>query len=170
MNVLEHFSVPYLGLNPGKHEFFFEADDLFFKQFENSLIASGDFEVRLELDKRPDMGEALIFIDGKVEVDCDRCLQPVTVYVESDVKLLIKYSEDQLDNDEVMFINPDTSAINFAHVIYEYICLALPLTNMHEDEEDCDPAVIEKLRINKTDDLNDDTPNIWGNLKDLDLS
>ena len=32
MNVLEHFSVPYLGLNAGKHEFLFEADDLFFER------------------------------------------------------------------------------------------------------------------------------------------
>ncbi len=168
MNVLEHFSVPYMGLTPGPHEFFFEADDLFFEQFEKTLITSGIFEVRLELDKRPDMGEALFFIDGSVTVDCDRCLQPVTINIESDVKLLIKYGEDSFDDDEVMFIKEDTSIINFAHIIYEFICLALPLTNMHDDEDDCDPAVIEKLKSKEPEDK-DDTPNIWGNLKDLDL-
>ena len=90
--------------------------------------------------------------------------------MESDVRLHIKYGEESLDDDEVMFIGLETSSINFAHVIYEYICLALPLTRMHEDEDDCDPAVIGKLKENKSEDLDDENPNIWGNLKDLDLN
>ncbi|MBK8388721.1 MAG: DUF177 domain-containing protein [Saprospiraceae bacterium] len=166
MNVLDHFSVPYLGLKNGIHQINFEVDDSFFLTFENSYVEGGKLKVEMSLDKRSDLAVADFIFDGNVRVTCDRCLQSFDHPIEGDSKLHIKIGLQDPDQDEVLFIDQETSSINFASYIYECICLLLPMSITHEDIDDCDPEMIAKL--NKTND--DATKNdIWNSLKGLDL-
>lgn len=169
MDLLEHFSIPYLGMKNGLHDYNFEVDKPFFEVFKNDQIFNGDLKVTLEIDKRPDMGEAFFHIKGYVEVECNRCLSPVNLEIDVDEKLHIKYGEEDLNEDEVIFINPETSRINFAQVIYEYICLALPMITAHEDIEDCDQKVVERLNDNDEDDDSGGN-SIWGSLDGINFT
>ena len=54
MNALDYFSVPYKGLGNGIHHLKFFVDSDFFKEFEDSHLDNGNFEVNVELDKRHD--------------------------------------------------------------------------------------------------------------------
>ena len=147
MKYLDHFSVPYMGLKNGSHIFNFEVDDQFFNYFENETISSGHVNVQLTLDKRADMSEAFFDFVGDVQLNCDRCLAPLTYDLDHESKLLIKYGEEDLDEDEVMFIHPEVSIINFAHIIYEFILLSLPMIVSHEDINECDQDIISKINI-----------------------
>lgn len=164
MKVLDHFSIPYQGLKNGMHTFHFQVDDAFFACFETPLVKRGAFEVTLELDKRPDMAIAVFHLDGKAEVVCDRCLGEFMLPVKSSFKLHIKYGIDRDDEDEVMFIDAETSKVNFAQPIYEWICISLPMIKVHENEADCDQEVVSRLK-DASEDEDDHSP--WSSLKDL---
>jgi uncharacterized metal-binding protein YceD (DUF177 family) len=168
MNMLDHFSVPYLGLKDGNHTIKFEVDDAFFEYFDQSIIRRGTFSVLLNLDKRPDMGVAELEFEGEAELECDRCLSPLIMYLEDNWRVHIKFGEDIIEDEELIVLPPETSSINFAQSIYEAIVLALPMIKVHEDDAECDPVMISKLHSGSSEEEKEN--NIWGGLKDLDLN
>lgn len=145
MNVLDHFSIPYKGLKIGIHHFKFEVDRPFFKSFEKAYVNDGSLIGHLELDKRPDLMIANLNISGAVTVPCDRCLDDFDLSIEGDFRLHIKFSKVEEEHEEVIFIDPDSSHINFSKFVYDSICLSIPMVKYHENEEDCNPEVIKKL-------------------------
>jgi uncharacterized metal-binding protein YceD (DUF177 family) len=166
MKILDHFSIPYQGLKNGMHRFIFDVDDAFFNCFENSIIQNGKFKVELELDKRPDLAIANFECSGVVICPCDRCLADFEHEMDLEFSLHIKYGIGNPDDDEVIYITIDTSHINFAQSIYEYITINLPMIKAHENIEDCDQDIINKLK-DKND--QDDEDSIWSSLKGLKL-
>ncbi|MFM2392461.1 MAG: hypothetical protein RLZZ546_438 [Bacteroidota bacterium] len=164
MKVLEHFSIPYQGLKNGMHTFWFEVENVFFEAFEESFIKQGGFKVKLDLDKRPDMAIAIFECDGYVVLPCDRCLLDFEMPLSLEFKLHIKYGAPDPNEDEVMFIDLETSKINFAQYIYEWICISLPMVRMHSDIKNCDPLMIEKLSNNSIENEDD---NIFSKLKNI---
>ncbi|HMP28334.1 MAG TPA: DUF177 domain-containing protein [Saprospiraceae bacterium] len=145
MNVLDHFSIPYKGLKIGIHHFKFEVDTPFFETFEKAYVTAGNLIGLLELDKRSDLAIASLNIKGEVYVPCDRCLDQLDYPIDGDFKLHIKFSKVEEEQDEVIFIDPDSSHINFAKFVYDSICLSVPLVKYHEYEDDCNPEIIKKL-------------------------
>jgi uncharacterized protein len=163
MDAFKHFSIPYLGLKAGLHEFKFEIDNTFFQHFESSPISEGSFKISLEVDKRPDFGVMELRCLGQVVVTCERCLNPFSLPQDTEATIHIKYGEENIDDDEVIYITHDTSHLNVAQIIYEIIVVSLPMLKMHEDEQDCDPEVIKRM---KKSDLNENTGNpFWESLK-----
>ncbi|MDF1695597.1 MAG: DUF177 domain-containing protein [Saprospiraceae bacterium] len=172
MNVLDHFSVPYKGLGNGVHQLNFTVDDAFFKEFEDSHIDNGDFEVNVELDKRHDHSILIFDIEGNTKTNCDRCLSQIHLPVTGNFKLHVKHGEQDGSNDEILFIHPETSILNLAQVIYEFVLLSIPLIKVYDCLEDeqppCNEEVLEKL--NEEDDIEEPDQNtVWDSLKDLDL-
>jgi uncharacterized metal-binding protein YceD (DUF177 family) len=150
MNVLDHFSVPFKGLKNGVHAYKFDIDDAFFAAYENAYINKGRLEGSLSLDKRSDLAVATLVIRGKVELPCDRCLKDLYLDVKGDSILHIKFGVSDEEYDEVLFIDPEASHINFADFVYDCVCLSLPMVRVHEDESLCDPDMIAKLHANKS--------------------
>jgi uncharacterized protein len=169
MKVLDHFSIPYLGLKNGFHIFHFEVDNDFFGEFDSSLIKKGQFKVTMELDKRPDMAIADISCIGSVTTSCDRCLSDFDLPLDAEMQLHIKYGDENQDNDEVIYITAETSKVNFAQYIYEIITISLPMIRMHKEIKDCDQDVVSKMQL---DDQDDDEPanGLWDALKDIKLN
>jgi uncharacterized metal-binding protein YceD (DUF177 family) len=172
MNVLDHFSVPYKGLGNGIHHLNFNVDSAFFKEFEESHIDNGNFDVDVELDKRQDHSILLFSIKGKTKTSCDRCLSKIQLPIVGSFELHIKAGENEGSNDEIMFIHPDTSIINLAQVVYEFILLSIPIIKIYDCEDDTDPPcdfdVLDKLD-EREEESDDKQGNVWDTLNDLDL-
>ena len=149
MNVLDHFSIPYKGLKIGVHHFKFDVDKSFFEAFDTSYINNGQLSATLSLDKRSDMAIADIDLKGTIVATCDRCLEEFDLPVNGEFTLHIKFAKIEEEQDEVIFIDPDSSHINFAKFVYDSICLSKPLVNYHENEQDCDQDMIKKLNENR---------------------
>jgi uncharacterized protein len=149
MNVLDHFSIPYKGLKSGVHEFKFDIDNAFFGAYENAYVTKGSLIGDLTLDKRSDLAIATLVINGKVELPCDRCLSEFSLDLEGESTLHIKFGSTDEEYDEVLFIDPEASHINFADFVYDSVCLSLPMIRTHELESECDPIMIAKLNENK---------------------
>lgn len=173
MSILEHFSIPYIGIKDGLHQYQFKVDNSFFAIFENSPIKEGDFDIIVNLDKRSGLSELDFEIDGHISALCDRCLADIRLPISSRNHILVKVSNKISEDDEVIFIKEDHSHLDLSHIIYEFIVLAMPLMNIYDCENEeprkCDMNVLKKLSQDTSEDIEPTTNKIWENLKDINL-
>jgi uncharacterized metal-binding protein YceD (DUF177 family) len=168
MKSLAHYSIPINGLNLGVHKYEFTIDKSFFNQFENSPIHEGTVEVLINLEKDSSMITVDFVIEGFMNTDCDRCLQPIKLPLKKEYQILIKYAEEAREEAEIVYIPEDTASINMAKYIYEFVVLSIPMNKVYECEEDvnapCDEEMLKFL--SHEDDQSKDNP-IWEELKNL---
>ena len=107
-------------------------------------------------------------IDGKVIVECDRCLEDLVIPIDIDRALSVKFAKEseESDDDDIMILDERDADLDLNQFVYDYICLAVPLQKIHPDGE-CDIEMIKRIAgEDKTKGQNgDDTP--FSNLKDL---
>jgi uncharacterized metal-binding protein YceD (DUF177 family) len=143
---LKEYRIPYTGLKPGRHTFEFTLNGKFFSFFEFSQIHEANLTAEVVLDKQSTMIVANTCLSGNIETDCDRCGDPLTVHIEGDNKLIIKFGDKTArDDEEIITLGPSEHQIDMAPFLYEYAHLALPLRKVHESVNDCNPDVLSKL-------------------------
>jgi len=173
MNVLDHFSVPYKGMGSGIHQLNFTVNSDFFKEFEDSHIDNGNIKVDAVLDKRQDHSILFINLEGNTNTNCDRCLSQIQLPLKGSFELHIKHGENEESNDEIMFIHPETSILNLAQVVYEFILLSMPIIKVYDCDKEEDPPcnfdVLDKMDYDVSEDENEST-NVWDTLKDMDFN
>lgn len=85
-------------------------------------------------------------IAGIANLECDLCAEPLDVEITCSDRLIVKYGvEGEETSHEIVHIPESAYELNVAPYIYEFIALALPLKNVHEEGE-CNPEAIELLR------------------------
>lgn len=151
MKGLREFEIPYVGLKVGIHKFEYDIDGKFFKHFEESPITECRVHVNLEFEKKETFFILRFYIDGTVNVECDRCLEPFDKSIFGDFTTYVKFAEDPnaITDDEVLYISRDQSHIDVSQLVYEYINLCLPMQIVHpkkeNGEEGCNPEVMKFL-------------------------
>ncbi|MEO1517986.1 MAG: DUF177 domain-containing protein [Bacteroidota bacterium] len=174
MSDLKHYSLPLKGLKDGMHEFDFEVDSHFFQDFEASPIREGEFSVQLYFDKRPDLIVLTFQLEGTFQATCDRCLNEVMLPIRDSHQLMVKYSEQQTEEAEVVYIPRGSTELNVAKFIYEYICLSMPIVKTCDSPGEspaCDSKMLQYLGSEETDseeaeDQDEGNP-IWDALKNF---
>ena len=168
MEYMDHFSIPFKGLNDGDHKFQFEVEKVFFQHFKNDVVKDGTLQVILNLEKRPGISVLEFSIGGTIHSECDRCMEPINLPISGEYRLLLKFGEEE-SNEEVMYVDPDVSILNFGQMIYEYIILSIPMIKTYNCEEEdprpCNMAILDKLEEDHKKDS--DTSGIWDSLKGM---
>lgn len=78
-------------------------------------------------------------VKGNVEMQCQRCLKPVSVAVDSDRLLYLAASEADADRLEAALADEDIEVIvagqdlDLAGVVEDEVLLSLPIVSMHAD-------------------------------------
>jgi uncharacterized metal-binding protein YceD (DUF177 family) len=132
---LRAFDIEVIKFLEGKYEIDFEIGKEFFQHFEdNELLDEGILTVRVLMDKGANLIEMNFLITGKVKLTCDRSLEEYFEHLEITEKILFKYGEVEEEVNEVVYIiTRDTSKINVAQFIYEFVLLGLPAKKIHPD-------------------------------------
>ena len=170
----DKFIIPLNGLTAGKNEFFWQADREFFNSFENAEILDAQLDADVIVEKSGRYIGVDCDVRGQVTVGCDRCLDELDMPVDVEIKLSVKYGmeenseEPQPGEREVIFI-PDTDAeFDMSQIIYDYVCLSLPMQRVH-DEGECNPEAMKyygcPIEIEVSED--EDVANPFATLKDL---
>ncbi len=73
MGKMKELVIPFSGMKEGKYSFSHVLDNTFFESLEFSDIKKGNVKVNIELERRPNLLNLEITIDGTVEQECDRC-------------------------------------------------------------------------------------------------
>lgn len=150
MDALIQFSIPVKGLRQGVYDYNFHIDRRFFECFEASPVENGNVDIRLRFDKQPGMFVLDMDIEGTVNTECDRCLAPIQLPIADQRNFVVKFStEEETDDEDVVYIHPDAQRFDLAPYIYEYLILAIPMVKTvdceNEPPEGCDRELLERF-------------------------
>ena len=144
--------IPIKGLPLGESSFRFEIGEPFFQAFENSLIKDADCSVRVRVVRHQTLLDIVCEIVGFVVVECDRCLEDLTLKVDIDPRLTVGFGTVDVDEasveDDVQVIDHTESELNLNQFVYDYICLGLPLVKVHPEGK-CNPEMLRYLTDNE---------------------
>ncbi|MCD8304715.1 MAG: DUF177 domain-containing protein [Prevotellaceae bacterium] len=119
-----------------------EVDDSFFAQMGGEL-QRGRLSVDMKSRKLTASDFELKFrLRGDVEVECDRCLEPMRQPVDGESELLVRIGERDGDDGET--VTTADGEVDLAWNVYEMIALSLPMRHVHPEGE-CKGAVAEAL-------------------------
>ena len=138
--------IQFSGLKPGRYTYQYTLDDTFFQAFENDDLQKGTVTFDVEMEKKESIMLFHFSFRGTICTTCDRCLGEMTVSVEGDRHMCVKLSDEREEDDEETTIVPmQTTKIDLAQWMYEYVLMAMPMRCVH-DEADCDPAMLQRLK------------------------
>src|SRR6476469_8805916 len=174
MNFRREFEIAFVGLKPGIHHFEYQIDDKFFAHYEKQDFSNCYAKIRLELDKKNSFMLLKFDIDGKVDVNCDRCGNPLTIQLWDEFKVVVKLVDDpdemnkQEEDPDVYYISRGESHLHLADWIYEFVNLSIPMQKMCKPEEiggpHCNKEVLEMLKRMDAENERQDNP-IWKGLE-----
>lgn len=175
MKPLKEFTIPFVGLKEGIHQFDYTIDNTFFAHFEYEEFNDVDLKVVLDFTKKATLLELHFSVTGTINVNCDVTNEPFDLPIRNELFLVVKFGEEYNDENEELLIIPfGEYEINVQQYIYELIVLGVPSKRVHPGIEDgtLKSDILEKLeelspkeRVEKND--SEDTDPRWDKLKNL---
>ena len=172
MEVLKEFTIPFVGLKDGEHEFLFTIDNKFFNHFEFTDFKKVLLEGKVVLNKKPNFLELEFNVSGNVLLCCDVSTEWFEHNLKAEFNLIVKFGTPSENNsDEILVIPEGSFQINVAQNFYEIVVLSLPLKRVHPGITDgtLKNEILTKLKAlePKEEKLNGRKDPRWNKLKDL---
>lgn len=175
MKQLKEYTIPFVGLKQGIHQFEYEIDNTFFEHFEYDEFNASAVKIDLDFNKKTTMLELEFKASGTVNVNCDLTNEPFDLSIENEFFLVVKFGEEYNDENEELLILPHGDyEVNVQQYIYELIVLAMPPKRVHPGVEDgtLESDILEKLeelspKENTIENDNEETDPRWDKLKNL---
>tara|TARA_R110002050_G_scaffold243115_1_gene379476 strand:+ start:2328 stop:2867 length:540 start_codon:yes stop_codon:yes gene_type:complete len=175
MKPLKEFTIPFVGLKVGKHQFEYEIKETFFEYFEYEDFNNVDIKVDLVLDKKATLLELHFKISGFVNINCDLTNEPYNQTIENEFDLVVNFGDEYNDeNIDILIIPHGTYEINIQQYVYELIVLAVPIKRVHPGVEDgtLNSDILEKLEqlspgLKEDKQKEEDIDPRWNTLKKL---
>ena len=139
------------GLKEGEYSFSFKIENDFFEQFDTSEFKKGNVQAGIVLYRRSRIIELEIMLKGKVEAECDLCLDLFEIPISYKAKMYVKFGQNKdEENEELIVVGENENEIDLTQYVYESICLSVPYRKVHNENSDgtggCNQAMIEKLQ------------------------
>lgn len=175
MKALKEYTIKFVGLKLGLHNFEYQIDNKFFEHFEYSEFNDANVTVDVTLNKKTTLLEFHFEASGSVNVNCDLTNEPFDQSISNAFDLVVKFGDEYNDeNEEILIVPHGEYEINIAQYLYELMVLAVPSKRIHPGVEDgtLDSDILEKLEelSPKGDIEKDDNEEIdprWNTLKKL---
>ena len=132
----------------GTHTVECHVDESFFNLDEQNEVRRADVDVTVQVTRKSENTYRLeISCRGTVTTACDRCLDDLDLPVDVDYRLNVEQMGTELDdsNDELLIVPSDWRELDVAPLVRDTVLLAMPMTHCHENEEDCNPDVLDVL-------------------------
>ena len=132
MGKFSQFKLPLKSLPKGAHTFEYHLDKQFFSNMESQDVRDANVNVVLVVTYNNDVYSLDFTIMGSVIVPCDRCLDDLTLEIDTTYSVKVKYGEDyREDSDDLIEIPESDSYLNIAYMIYDTVSLAIPIKHVH---------------------------------------
>lgn len=163
----KQFDIKFATLELGIHEFNLKIDKTFFTKHNNEEIKDADVDVSLKVIQEEDMCLFDFTLNGKLILLCDLCLGELEYAFDTEEKLILKISNNQKQSEDenIVFINPNTQIYNVEQILYEIIYAQVPMRKVHQDvNQSCDKEMINKIKQNSKKQIEQTDPR-WDALK-----
>lgn len=162
--------IPIKGLPLGGSSFSFVIDGKFFQKFGNAQIKDADCSVKVYARKHQTLVSVECEVCGFVIVECDRCLDDLTLKVDVSRTLTVGFGsvdiEDEEGSEDVVIVEADEAGISVDQFVYDYVCLSLPIVKVHPEGR-CNPDMLRYLSKSATVAGKEATDTPFDNLKEL---
>lgn len=168
------FEIAFVGLKPGVHVYTYDIKDSFFDNFGEQDFANCNAQVKLSLEKNTGFMQLHFDVSGTVNVDCDRCGNPLTKELWDEFNIIVKLVEEpeqmneQEEDPDVFYISKTESHLHLQNWIYEFVSLSVPMQRMCEvdskGKSKCNPEVLKKLQQMEDDVKKENNP-LWQGLE-----
>jgi len=156
MNPLKPFEISFSSLNQGLHTYNFEIDNSLLTHFEQDF-EEAQFDCKLDLDKRSTLINLHFSINGKIKIDCDRCMESIFLPLESENLMVIKFDERERQEEDILYLDFNATSVNVGSLIYEFIMLSIPLRKVKDCEsenyKDCNQKILDYLDNQKIEEI-----------------
>ncbi len=141
--------IPIKGLPLGESSFRFEIGKPFFQAFENSQIKEADCSVKVRVTRYQTLLEIVCEISGFVVVECDRCLEDLTLKVDVEPRLTVGFTHLEVGEADsgaadILVVDRSQSELGLDQFVYDYVCLSLPLVKAHPEGK-CNPEMLRYI-------------------------
>ncbi|AFL80629.1 putative metal-binding protein, possibly nucleic-acid binding protein [Aequorivita sublithincola DSM 14238] len=177
MKDLKEFTIPFVGLKLGKHQFNFELKKAFFEHFEYDEFNDAAINLDVLLEKMSTLLEFTLTYNGTVNVACDTTNEPFDQEVDGEYKFVVKFGDEYNDeNEDLLILSHGSYEVNIQQYIFESIVLAMPSRKVHPGVKDgtLKSDILDKLEELSPKDLDeqsepedDNTDPRWDSLKKL---
>jgi len=118
----------------------------FFAGRDESPIKDGNVRVDVLVKKVAGDFKLTFSSQGSVVVTCDRCLDDLSVPVDAESSLVVKFGPEYRDDgDDVVIVDEKEGTLDLADLLYQLVALELPLQHMHAEGE-CNPDMLNVLK------------------------
>ena len=150
MKKREDYTIHYIGLANGQHDFSYSVDDKFFNEFGHSDVKKGKVEVAVELIKQERVLLLNFRFEGWIRMTCHRCLEEFDYPIIGTNRLIVKLgNRAEEESDQVIVIPAESNELNLSQYIFEFIELLIPLRVVHPDDakgnSTCNPEVLKVM-------------------------
>ena len=137
MKSLKEYTIPFVGLKLGKHQFEYEIGNDFLTLFDFEEFNSSNINATLDFNKKGTHFELTFKVEGSVNVDCDVTTEAFDLPISNDLYMVVKFGDKyNNENEELLIITHGEYEINVAQYIYECIVLGVPSKKVHPGVED----------------------------------
>jgi len=151
MKELKEFTIPFVGLKIGEHQFDFDIRKTFFENFEYDEFNDVTIKLDVLLIKKATLLEFTLSFNGPVNVQCDITNEPFDLDITGTYHFVVNFGDDFNDENEDLLIIPHGSyEVNIQQYIYESIVLAVPTRKVHPGIED---GTLKSEILNKLEEL-----------------
>ena len=144
----QNIIIPVKGLPREGRTFSFAIDGEFFQAFGNTQIKGADCTVKAEAIRRGTIMRVFCRAAGFVVVECDRCLDDLSLKVDMERELTVGFGsvdiDESADEDDVIVVDENEGEIDISQFVYDYICLGLPIMKVHPEGK-CNPEMLKHL-------------------------
>ena len=148
MLFLNQFVINFTGLKEGEHSFEFDLDNKFFEHFDYNDFNSCHLKAEVNVSKKSNL---LTSSMGRLfdAVNCYVSNEPFDHSIESQMKLVVKFSSELInDNEDLLILPVGSSQLNAAQYLFEMIILSLPIKIIHPGVKDgsLETETLKRLR------------------------
>ncbi len=132
---------------------------------ESADVRDADLNVTLTVTYQHGVYALSFDFKGVVIVPCDRCLDDLSIDIDTTYAINVRYGEDYNDSDDFMEI-PETDAfLNVAYMIFDTVSLAIPIKHVHPMGK-CNRAMSSLLKKHRAHVPGDDDAELEDELMD----
>jgi uncharacterized metal-binding protein YceD (DUF177 family) len=151
MKDLKLFTIQYVGLKEGEHNFEYQIDKSFFDYFEFDDFNSVAINVNLDFVKKSTFMQLYFKVDGSVNVNCDLTNEPYNEPIQGEFELVVNFGQEYNDeNEEILILPFGEYELSVAQYIYELVILSVPNKRVHPGVED---GTLKSEILNKLEEL-----------------
>ncbi|MEP0262512.1 DUF177 domain-containing protein [Dokdonia sp.] len=151
MKDLKLFTIQYVGLKEGEHNFEYQIDKSFFDHFEFDDFNGANLYVNLDFVKKATLMQLHFKVDGTVNINCDLTNEPYDEPIKGDFEIVVKFGQEYNDeNEEILILPYGEYELNVSQYIYELVILSVPNKRIHPGVKD---GTLKSEILNKLEEL-----------------